>query len=243
MKYYPYVFMCIMLFGCCGQYNMPSGFIYTPVQQGKHTLATWQKITNKNSLVHIYIEGDGRAFYMDGQPTHNPTPKNSLVQKLAANDSHDNVVYIARPCQFIMDSNCDVSVWTNARFSQNNIDSVAGAIKQIAKNSPIVLVGYSGGAMVTGLIINQNHDIKVKKWITVAGVLNHHDWTNYFSDTDLDKSLDLYKLPNVHQIHYIAENDSVVPMELSLKWINPNKIKIIPNATHDNFNQLEIDFE
>ena len=106
----------------------------------------------------------------------------------------------------------------------------------------MILIGYSGGALLSGLIIQQNHDIKIQKWITIAGVLNHHDWTSYFGDSNLTTSVDLEKIPNAPQIHYVAENDSVVPMELSQKWISPDKLKIIPNATHNNFPNLEIDF-
>lgn len=226
-----------------GQYTMSPDFKYQSVQSGKHTLATWQKITNNTKPIHFYIEGDGRAFYNNGIPTNNPTPHGTLVRELASQDSADNVVYIARPCQFVFDENCNSGDWTNAKFSQYNLDSVANAVKQIAKKQPVVLIGYSGGALMTGLIIQQNTDINIKKWITIAGVLNHHDWTEYFGDKPLDKSLDLTKLPNVPQIHYVGDKDTVVPIDLSKKWIQNDSIKIIVNATHDDFQNLDIDFK
>ena len=170
---------------------MPTSFEFKSVDSNNKTLATWQKISDDQHPIHIYVEGDGHAFYANGRPTPDPTPQNSFVRKLAATDTAPNVVYIARPCQFVSDSNCDVSDWTNARFSQNNVNSMAGVIKQFAKNKPIIIIGYSGGALLTGLAIKQNPDIKVQKWITIAGVLNHHDWTEYFGDEPLDKSLDM----------------------------------------------------
>ena len=243
MKKILFVLFCSVLYGCATQYTMPAFYEYKPISSGEQTIATWQKISNNNQPIHIYIEGDGHAFYTNGRPTADPTPHDSFVRNLVANDSYQNVVYIARPCQFINDSNCNVSYWTNGRFSKTNIDSIAKTIKQIAGTRPVILIGYSGGALISGLVIKQNKDIKIKKWITIAGVLNHHDWTEYFGDAPLDKSLDMNSLPNVPQIHYVGNKDSIVPITLSQKWIPTDKLKIVPNATHNNFPDLKIDFE
>ncbi len=243
MKKFVFILFSLVLCGCAGHYDMPNDFEYKPITTQNHTIATWQKISDKKQPIHIYIEGDGHAFYANGLPTNNPTPSDSFLRNLASSDSHNNVVYIARPCQFIFDSNCDISDWTIARFSQDNIDSVAYVIKQIAKSRPIVLIGYSGGALMSGLIIEQNPNIRVKKWITVAGVLNHHDWTRYFGDADLDKSVDLEKMPNIPQIHYVGDRDTVVPLDLSKKWVKNDNLEVIPGASHNDFPSLEIDFK
>ena len=243
MKKFLFTLFCVVICGCAHQFVMPNNYEYKPMQNYQYTLATWQKISNNTQPIHIYVEGDGHSFYANGRPAADPTPHDSFVRDLVANDSFDNVVYIARPCQFINDSNCDVSLWTNARFSKQVIDSVATTIKQIANTRPVVLIGYSGGAMVTGLVIKQNPDIKIKKWITIAGVLNHHGWTEYFGDAKLDKSLDMESLPNVPQIHYAGNKDNIVPIKLSQKWIPADKLKIISGATHNNFPNLEIDFK
>lgn len=242
MKKIFFILYCLGFCGCAQQYSMPKYFEYKPVQSNEHNLATWQKITNNNQPIHIYIEGDGHAFYTNGTPTADPTPLDSFMRNLAATDSTVNVAYIARPCQFVIDSHCDIHDWTDARFSEKNINSVAGAIKQIADGRDIILIGYSGGALVTGIIIRDNPDMKIKKWITIAGVLNHHDWTNHFGDATLDKSQDLDSLPRVSQIHYVGDKDDVVPIALSQKWIDTNKLKIIHGATHNKFPNLEIDF-
>lgn len=243
MKKIFFVLFCVSFCGCAHHHIMQKTFEYKPINTDKFTLATWQKISNSNQPVHIYVEGDGHAFYTNGMPTANPTPRDSFVRDLATRDSSDNVAYIARPCQFIMGSNCDVSDWTNARFSKQVIDSLGNTIKQIANGRPVVLIGYSGGALATGLVIKQNTNINIKKWITIAGVLNHHDWTAYFGDAALDKSLDLKKLPNVPQVHYVGDKDTVVPIELSKKWIAPYEMIVIYGATHNDFPNLDIDFE
>ena len=238
-----FIISFIVLCGCGGgnRFMMSDNFEYIPVRGGNYTLATWQKIQNNNFPLHVYIEGDGHSFFADGRPSPDPTPRDSFVRDLATNDTYDNVVYIARPCQFIMDNSCNFHDWTDARFSADKIESTATTIKQIAGSRPVVLIGYSGGAMISGLVIQNHPEINVQKWITVAGVLNHHDWTEYMGDTPLIKSLDLVALPNVPQTHYVGAKDSTVPIELSKKWIPANAIKIIDNATHNRFDNLQLD--
>ena len=127
-----------------------------------------------------------------------------------------------------------------ARFSKKIIDAQSRAIKQIAKNKKITLIGYSGGAMVSGLVIKQNSKLNVEKWITIAGILNHKTWTEYFGDEPLMKSLNMETLPNVPQIHFVGERDNVVPYELAKTWADETDIKLIPRASHDDFTDLKI---
>lgn len=221
----------------------PYSFTYIPVQSGDFEIATWQHLTNASDPVHIYIEGDGYAFDRHGHPTGNPTPRKNLVRNLAARDNSPNVVYMARPCQYIKSPSCDVSDWTNGRFSKDILTSMYGAVKTIAKNRPIILVGYSGGAMISGLLIQNYPDLNVEKWITIAGVLNHKEWTEYFNDAPLNTSLNMDKLPHISQRHYIADGDTVVPNELSRKWAKQSDIIVIHDATHSSWRGLNLDFD
>lgn len=230
------------LCACTSALVGPYSFTYIPVQAGNFEIATWQHITNASSPVHIYIEGDGYAFDRKGQPTRDPTPRQFFMRNIASQDNSANIVYMGRPCQYIRNNSCDVSDWTDGRFSGEIIDSMHTAIKNISKGRPIILIGYSGGAMVSGLLIQKYPDLNVQKWITIAGVLNHRDWTKYFQDTPLKKSLNMTSLPNISQIHYIAKNDSVVPNKLSYKWAKKSDIVVIENARHDKFPNLELNF-
>ena len=135
---------------------------------------------------------------------------------------------------------CNESDWTNGRFSQKIIDAQSSAVKQIAKNKYITLIGYSGGAMVSGLIIKQNSNLKFDKWITIAGVLNHKKWTQYFGDKPLDKSLNMEKLPKIKQTHFVGGRDSVVPYNLAKTWADEKDIVLIDRATHNDFGNLKI---
>lgn len=232
----------LLLASCAGtNWVAPNDFIYAPIDGGDYEFATWQKINNpSNNHIHIYIEGDGHSFDAYGRPTNNPTPRGTLVRDLAARDSAENVVYMARACQFIMNDKCDESDWTDGRFSQKIIDNQARAIKKIAGNKKITIIGYSGGAMISGLIIEQNPELKIEKWITIAGVLNHEQWTKYFNDAPLSKSVNMNKLPAVKQLHLVGERDDVVPVELSKQWANESDIKIIPNTKHNDFGDLKL---
>ena len=238
------IVLAFLLCSCTVACRPVEDFAFVPVHAGKFDIATYQKNTDPHAPVHIYIEGDGHAFDAYGAPTGDPTPRGTMVRDLAMRYLGPNVVYMARPCQFIMSEKCNEKYWTDGRFAPAVINSVAAAVTQVAAGRPIVMIGYSGGAMVSGLIIKRNPSLPVKKWITIAGVLNHADWTAYFGDTPLRQSLNLKQLPDVRALHYVGADDDVVPMELSRKWIGDNdKIIIVPNADHDDFADLDIDFE
>lgn len=231
-----------VLSGCASNWYAPDNFLYKPIVAGDFEIATWQKITDNLSPVHIYIEGDGHSFDGRGIPTSDPTPHGMFLRNLAIKDSAPNVVYMARPCQFIMSDSCSVVDWTVGRFSKRIIDAVSNAVKQVAGNRDVILIGYSGGAMVSGLVIKNNPDLNIKKWITIAGVLNHSAWTDYFGDAPLVSSLSLGSLPDVDQLHYVAEFDKVVPFSLTQNVVSEDDIIIVSGATHNNFGNITINF-
>lgn len=234
------LFLFVFICACAPAWHAPSDFISVPINAGKYTIATFQRIADNISPIHIYVEGDGNSFDANGHPTSNPTPRGMLMRHLAMRDPSANVVYMARPCQYIMSNACTRSDWTIGRFSSDIVDSVAAAIKDIAANRPVVLIGYSGGAMITGLVINKNPDIDVREWITIAGVLNHAEWTECFGDVPLSSSLNLDELPRVAQRHYIARGDRVVPNKLSQKWLAGQAVHTIDGATHNEFPNLQL---
>ena len=237
------IFACLLLLtGCIGS-NLDDGMtIIRPEKDNLYSVATIQNINDDIAPVHIYIEGDGRAFSTSGRATRDPTPRSKFMQRMAVADTSPNVAYIARPCQFVMDKKCHESDWTTGRFSRAIVDSVANAIRQVAGSRPVILIGFSGGAMISGLIIQNHRDIDVNQWITIAGVLNHEDWTKYFGDTPLTHSMNMNTLPRVTQVHYIAQNDKTVPYSLSKKWIGKNKMVTIPNADHNSIPIIKLEF-
>lgn len=228
------LFLLLFIFGCSG-YNVsaPKSFVYKEIQTDVFKIATWRKINNLTKDIKIYIEGDGYSFNSNGYPTTNPTPKHNLVRNLAFNDPNENVVYIARPCQFVKDSVCEEKYWTTARFSKEVIDSMKQAITAfINKQQDIILIGYSGGAQIAGLLSQQ---IKVKKIITIAGVLDNKAWTNYHKIKPLTESLNFIygsNHSNFQQIHFVGEKDNIIPPKLTKQIVEDSNVIIVPNATH-----------
>ena len=161
---------------------------------------------------------------------------------MALQDASPNVAYLARPCQFIMSQSCKTSDWTSGRFSEKIVSEMSDAVRFIAKGRPVVLIGYSGGALMSGLIIENNPDLDVREWITIAGILNHSDWTEELGDSPLSDSMNLNRLPRIPARHYVAEHDFVVPAVLSSKWVGTENIITVPGATHDKFPDFKIDF-
>ena len=85
-------------------------FIVKPHDNKLYSVATIQKITDNTATLHVYIEGDGRSFDKHGHATSNPTPRSHFMRDMAAADNSPNVVYIARPCQFVMDDKCQTAL-------------------------------------------------------------------------------------------------------------------------------------
>ncbi len=221
----------LCLFSCAKSIIIPNEFNYKEVSANSYSLAVWQKISDEKSPVHIYIEGDGHSFNSYGYPTNDPTPKGTFLREIAFNDPNKNVVYIARPGQFIKSNN--QTDWTTGRFSKQIVEAFSQIITEISNNREIVLIGYSGGALLSGLVINQNPNLKIGKWITIAGVLNHTKWTQQLDLLPLKDSLDLDCLPKVNQIHLAGEKDKIVPLELTKSIVPKETLIVVPNATHN----------
>lgn len=227
-----------LLLGGCASITIPDNFAYKEIQAGEFKLASWQKITEPQGVYKIYIEGDGYAFDAGGRPTKNPTPKSTLVRELAFGDNTPNVIYLARPCQYVTSPICSKRHWTTARFAPEIINASFSAVQQIAGDNPVILVGFSGGAQIAGLISAAKKGLNVKKIITIAGNLDHLAWTRYHNLPPLSESMNLenYRQPfaEIPQLHYVGSQDNIIPPHLVKDFIqNDEQVITIPNATHN----------
>lgn len=230
--------LLLFLSACTTTIDAPSDFVYKEISTDNFKLASWQKVTDKSQVYHIYIEGDGYAFNSRGVPTRNPTPRSHIVRNLAFADNNANVIYLARPCQYIKDKNCSQRHWTTARFAPEIINSTHQAIYSIVKNNPITLIGFSGGAQVAGLIASAKTGLNVKKIITIAGNLDHLAWTNYHQLPPLNESMNLadYKenFMKIPQLHYVGAKDKVIPYNITQQFIqNDDIVIVIRDAEHN----------
>ena len=233
-----FIICFMLLLTGCSSVIVPKDFLYEEIGTRTFTLASWQKIGDNNDAIKIYIEGDGASFDAYGRATKDPTPRGRMVRDLAFGDKSNNVVYLARPCQFVMSDVCSVRHWTTARFSFEVIDSMYEAIKEIAKNREVVLIGFSGGAQVAGLISVLKRDLRVKKVITVAGNLDHLAWTQYHNLPSLNESLNLADYKSLYfdvpQKHYVGDLDNVIPSGLVFDFVKDKNIdvEIVKKASH-----------
>ena len=231
-----YVSVFVFLLCGCNSVIIPDAFVYKEVETDGFTLASWQKLTDCTAPVKFYIEGDGRAFNSSGLPTQNPTPHGKMIREVAFGDNSPNVVYLARPCQFVKDAKCEQKYWTTARFAPEVIRSEAQAIKKIAQDRPVILVGFSGGAQVAGLVAVQNPDITVHQLITIAGNLDHKSWTEYHHLPSLNESLDLADYKEKYrlfpQIHYVGTKDEIIPQSITLDFVRYSNVIPVKGAKH-----------
>ena len=230
-------FAALFLLCGCNSVHVPESFVYKEIKTEKFTLASWQKITDVQAPVKIYVEGDGASFNGMGRPTSNPTPKGAVLREIAFGDNSPNVVYLARPCQFVHDNQCEQKYWTTARFAPEVISSEKEAILQVAQSFPVILVGFSGGAQVTGLVAVTTPELQVKKMITIAGNLDHKAWTKYHNVPELTDSMDLAEYKEQYlllpQEHYVGNKDTVMPPMLVEDFVGQDKIRMVPSAEHN----------
>lgn len=230
--------LCCFLWACATP-NPLKELRFQPISSGNYTLGAWYKITKPGAVLKVYIEGDGHAFDRKGQPTTNPTPEGLFLRKLAAQDTSPNVVYLARPCQYLMSRQCTQKDWTTGRFSPAIIEAMDGAVVQLmkkARTDQVILIGYSGGALVSSLIAVR-HPEAVKKLITIAGVLDHEKWTSYHGDAPLTESMNITpfmaQFQKLNQVHYAGQKDSVVPWQMTEEIVGKDKLIVVKKASHN----------
>jgi len=185
-------------------------------------LTSYTKIDNGADTLRIYIEGDGFAFTPHRMISSNPTPKDPIALKLAVKDSHTNIAYLARPCQYISEKeekNYKDKYWSDARFSEEVICSMNEAVDQLknqASAKRIVLIGFSGGAAVAVLVAARRND--VSKIITVAGNLDHAAINTHHNVAQMKDSLNpIYYAKDVSHItqqHFAGADDRIVPVSI-----------------------------
>lgn len=195
----------------------------------------------------VYIEGDGFAWITPTRLSDDPTPRHALALALAAADPAANVVYIARPCQFVTGQhrrNCHPAYWSSARFADEVVAAVDKAIDQylVASGaSGVRLAGYSGGGAVVVLLAARRQD--VRELVTVAGVLDTRVWTELDGSTPLVHSLNpadvAERVAGIHQVHFVGAKDEVVPAAVARAYVarfpagRRPEVRVVPDQGHE----------
>jgi len=196
------------------------------IDAGLFNLTSWERIGKPGGAVNLYIEGDGLAWVSKYRKSMNPTPPDPLTLRLAALDRSSNVIYLARPCQFSGwngNGACPSLYWTNGRTAPEVLESFNSAldhIKQLYNISEFNLIGYSGGAAVAVLIASKRKDIGSIR--TVAGNIHYARFTQIHNVSLMFGSIDPISvakdISQIPQIHFIGQEDTVVPAQLVHDW-------------------------
>lgn len=224
----------LLLAGCAHEdprasastFTKKSGLISTYFATKWINLAAWQRFTPPVTRVRVYIEGDGFAWVSRTKPSADPTPRNSVGLKLAAADPSANVLYLARPCQFIgppLPAVCTASLWTDKRFSPEVVQAMDEALSQALQPYPqakIELVGYSGGATIATRLAARRHDVVSLR--TVAGNLDVAYVNAIHRVTPMPDALSAIdvagEVKNLPQRHISGGDDTTVPPEVAKRF-------------------------
>ena len=209
------------------------------------TLTAFSRITNPDLPLHVYIEGDGRAWIDRNQVSTDPTPRKAIGLALAAADDWPNVVYIAHPCQFrdLSREQCSSSYWTNKRFSREVIVATGQALDYFVRQvnvKSLELIGYSGGGAIAVLLAAELNDVISLR--TVAGNLDHDAVNQHHGVSQMPESLNpmdvAEKLKWLPQRHFVGTNDKIVPSFIAEKFIQKtgsicSDVTYVKNASHE----------
>lgn len=171
--------------------------------------------------LRIFIEGDGFAWERRDKPSSDPTPITQTVLSLVAASKQSNLIYLARPCQFVgaRSRNCQEKFWTNERYSETVVSSLNQAIDHLMAEyeaKRLILIGYSGGGTLAALLAARRSD--VTGFVTLAAPLDIIAFSEFHNVSPMTGSLNpvdyASSLSRIPQTHLAGENDEIVPIQL-----------------------------
>lgn len=231
------------------------GFARLEVTSAPLPLMAYANIENaETEEAVLYLEGDGYAWATWNRPSMNPTPITPKALELAALDNSENVIYLARPCQYKagwVPGKCDKALWTNRRFGPEVVRSTRSALRDISRQTGIStfhLVGYSGGGGLALLIAadleesETDNNLSIASVRTVAGNLAPHFHARYHGVSPLTGSRSplehISTLSTLPQIHYVGEDDQIVPPAIArhyLSYLRSDacaRLRVLAGVTH-----------
>jgi pimeloyl-ACP methyl ester carboxylesterase len=207
-------------------------------------LMSFGRLRDPHESIHLYIEGDGRAWASKNTPALDPTPRHALALQLAARDPASNVVYLARPCQFTAkDPHCDAAYWTGKRYAPEVVDALDEAVSQIAARAPgqpLQLIGYSGGGALAILVAARRSDVASIR--TVAGNLDPEEVTRLNRVSGMPQSLnpidEAQRVAHIAQLHFSGGDDRVVPPSIARRFATAAggscvRTEVVPSMGHE----------
>lgn len=216
-----------------------AGFSRTVVRGAGFDHVVYANARPAGAAVHVYIEGDGRAYLDRWTAAPDPTPRRALMLELMQSDPV-RAVYVGRPCYFGLAqvAPCTPLDWTLRRFSAPVVDSMASVVTAAAAGaSSIEIYGHSGGGTLAVLLARRLPG--VTRVVTLAGNLDPVAWNRlhgYTAFTDYVDPLAEGPLPaRVSQVHAVGAEDRNVPpslVEAASRTLGASDVRVIPRADH-----------
>jgi len=253
LRYNLIILLVVMISGGCSSKFSPKvrqqkadhfavigNLIHERITTDTFLLTTYHRFNHKDrsKQLVVYIEGDGMAWISRDQLSNNPTPVRPVALELASLDMGVNILYIARPCQYLWPqsmSNCSSDYWNDKRGSEKVISAINQVISIIKAREgflSIKLIGYSGGGGIAAIITNRRDD--VEKLVTIAGNLNYDLFTKIHNLTPMSGSIDPITIAKqialTPQIHYVGEEDKIVPEQIARSF--SDKVVVVKGVTH-----------
>lgn len=236
----PFVLMVLGISGCSSTSFKTAvehklGVEYQTIETPRFSLSSVARL-NRRATLRMYLGGDGKPW-KKGKPSSNPSGTERLAFELFLRDPKATH-YISRPCYDIepIPADCQTKLWTSDRYSSAVIASLTEAISQLAGNSNIELVGYSGGGTLAVLLAQQMP--QVTRILTLGANLDHTAWTNFHNTPALSGSVNAAtnnRRVSGQELHLYGQDDREVPAALNQKYFDNNpsaNIGIIDNFDH-----------
>lgn len=181
---------------------------------GLRTLMYMRENGSSDRLI-VFLEGDGVPWQHGIVPSEDPTTGHPLALELAT-QTPGAIAYVVRPCyQRVPSERCAPALWTSARYSEEVVAAMVGAVLHAQQRSnarAIVLVGYSGGGTLAVLMAERLPHVAAV--VTLAGNLDVAAWADHHGYLPLEDSLNPASSEHDHpwhEIHLFGSNDTVVP--------------------------------
>ena len=171
----------------------------------------------RTGVLHVYLGSDGTPWQRGRWPAADPTPRAPLALELMTLDPAP-ALYLGRPCYhgLARAPRCGAPLWTDRRYGEEVVASMTAALRRLAPDRPLVLIGYSGGGTLAMLVASRLPTVVAV--ITVAANLDINAWADHHGYRPLVGSsnpADQTQLdPAILQIHLAGAEDERVPPEL-----------------------------
>jgi hypothetical protein len=204
------------------------GLIPKTYETKNFSIFTLQKITDPDKILRVYIEGDGKAYVTKKIPSLNPTPTSYFLINLIGEDDTSNILYLARPCQYQASNqgSCTTNkYWTKDRLAPEVIQNMNEILANFS-DYKIEIIGYSGGGEIAKYLTLLNKNIINLR--TIAGNIDQEEFAKIHNVPQLNDNwsrADLSRIAKVPQIHFVGDNDKIVPIKIAQKYLQklPNK--------------------